>query len=51
MKKQYDFSKGKRGAVIRFRAASRASRSGWMTTFWIGSESRSMMRAVEVIRT
>jgi hypothetical protein len=34
-------------SVVRERSAP----SGWMTMFWIGFGSRSMMRAVEVIRT
>jgi hypothetical protein len=42
MKKQYDFSKGKRGAVIKVPRGKSRITSGWMAMSWNGSASRWM---------
>lgn len=40
MKKEYDFSKGNRGAMLPVPAGKTQVIIVWMTTFWIGSATK-----------
>jgi len=40
MKREYDFSKGKRGAFVTVPLGKIASSSGWTLTCWTGSATK-----------